>query len=193
VTTTIDDATDAPIATDTAMSHVAGCAIAPATFSLRRILAERLAAEHLEVLRRMHRDERMMATLGGVPTDAETAAYLERNLAHWSEHGFGIWILREPATGELIGRAGLRHLNIEGVAEVELGYAIVPELWGRGLATDAARACVTIGRDWLGLHSVVALALPSHLASQRVLRKAALIPEREVMHAGLPHLLFRTD
>jgi RimJ/RimL family protein N-acetyltransferase len=61
------------------------------------------------------------------------------------------------------------------------------------LATDAARACVTIGRDWLGLHSVVALALPSHLASQRVLRKAALIPEREVMHAGLPHLLFRTD
>jgi ribosomal-protein-alanine N-acetyltransferase len=145
------------------------------------------------VLRRMHRDERLMATLGGVRTDAETQAHLERNLAHWTEHGFGIWILRDPASGELVGQAGLRHLTVEGVVEVELAYAILPELWGRGLGTDAARACVTIGRDWLGLHSVVGLTLPSHVASQRVLRKAALIRDRVVIHAGLRHLLFRTD
>ena len=167
--------------------------LAPSSFSLRRLRAERLTEDHLPDLRRMDRDDRMMALAGGVRTEAETADYLDRNLAHWAEYGFGIWMLREPAAGRIIGRAGLRHLSVEGVDEVELGYALLPEFWGRGLATDAARACVTIGRDWLGLPSLVGLALPANLASHRVLRKAALVPEREVMHAGMPHLLFRTD
>lgn len=175
------------------MHHVAPHQIAPGAFSLRRLRAERLVEAHLPVLRRMDQDERIMAMVGGVRTEAETAAYLERNLAHWTEHGFGIWILRDPATGEVTGRAGLRHVLVEGVDEVELGYALLPEFWGRGLGTDAARACVTIGRDWLGLRSIVALTLPSNNASQCVLRKAALVQEREVMHAGMRHLLFRTD
>jgi len=166
---------------------------APSTFSLPRLFAERLIEAHLPILRKMHGNERLMATLGGVRSEAESAAYLERNLAHWDEHGFGLWILRAAATGEIIGRAGLRHLTLDGMLEVELSYALFPEFWGQGLATDAARACVTIGREWLGLHSVVALTLPSNLASRRVLRKAALVEEREVMHAGVPHLLFRTD
>jgi RimJ/RimL family protein N-acetyltransferase len=167
--------------------------LAPSFFSLRRLRAERLAGEHLPDLRRMDRDDRLMGMLGGVRTGPETAEYLQRNLAHWTEHGFGIWILREPARGRIIGRAGLRHLTVEGADEVELVYVIVPEFWGRGLATDAARACVTIGREWLGLPSLVGLALPENVASQRVLRKAALVMEREVEHAGRRHLLFRTD
>jgi [ribosomal protein S5]-alanine N-acetyltransferase len=92
-----------------------------------------------------------------------------------------------------VGRAGLRHLDVEGVPEVEIACALFPEFWGQGLATDAVRACVTIGRDWLGFPSVVALTLPANLASQRVLRKAALVREREVLHGGVGHLLFRSD
>jgi RimJ/RimL family protein N-acetyltransferase len=167
--------------------------VAPNAFSLRRLLAERLTDAHLLDLRRMDADDRIMAMLGGVRSAAETTAYLERNLMHWAEHGFGIWILREPASGRVVGRAGLRHLTVEGEAEVELAFALFPEFWGRGLATDAARACVTIGLEWLGLPSLVALALPGNLASQRVLRKAALVQEREVVHAGARHLLFRSD
>lgn len=167
--------------------------IAPNAFSLRRLLAERLTEAHLPDLRRMDADDRIMAMLGGVRSEAETAAYLERNLVHWAEHGFGIWILRDPASGQVVGRAGLRHLTVEGATEVQLVYALFPEFWGRGLATDAARACVTIGLEWLSLPSLVALSLPGNLASQRVLRKAALVQEREVVHAGAPHLLFRTD
>ncbi len=173
--------------------HPAGSATAPDAFALRRLQAERLTEKHLPVLLRMHSDERLMGSIGGVRSDDQTADYLDRNLKHWSEHGFGIWILRDPVTHEVMGRAGLRQLTIQGMAEVELAYALFPEFWGLGLATDAARACVTIGRDWLGLHSLVGLVLPANLASQQVLRKAALTPEREVVHGGQPHLLFRTD
>jgi ribosomal-protein-alanine N-acetyltransferase len=167
-------------------------ATAQNAFSLRRLLAERLSVSHLPDLRRMHRNARMMAMLGGVRSDAETDAYLERNLAHWVDHGFGIWILRDRAD-QVVGRAGLRHVAVEGEPEVEISYALFPEFWGRGLATEAARACVTIGREWLGFPSLVALTLPANLASQHVLRKAALVRECLVTHAGAPHLLFRTD
>jgi RimJ/RimL family protein N-acetyltransferase len=134
-----------------------------------------------------------MAAMGGVRTPAATDAYLERNLEHWVEYGFGIWMLREPDSGALVGRAGLRHIRVEQSDEVELAYALLPQWWGRGLATTAARACVTIGREWIGLPSVVALVLPENARSRRVLTKAALVPEREVIHQSRPHLLYRTD
>lgn len=158
---------------------------APNSFRLRRIKAEQLTGSHLPDLRRMDQAE-------GLP-DAETLAWLERNLAHWAEHGFGIWILRDPAGGRVLGRAGLRHVEVEHVGEVEVAFKLAPEFRGRGLATDAARACVTIGRDWLGLPSMIGLTPPGDHASQRVLMKAALIYRKPVIHRQEAHLLFRTD
>ena len=101
-------------------------------------------------------------------------------------------MLRHRATAALIGRAVLRHLEVEGVDEVEVGYGFFPEYWGRGLATEIARACVRTGRDVLGLRSVVTITLPTNLASRRVMQKAGLVYERDITHAGLHHLLFRT-
>jgi [ribosomal protein S5]-alanine N-acetyltransferase len=166
---------------------------APTTFVLRRVFAERLTDAHLPILRRMHANARMMAHLGGVRSDTQTKEYLERNLDHWERHGVGIWVLRDPTTGQVMGRAGLRHLEVESVPEIELAYALLPEFWGIGLGTDVARACVTIAREWLGLPSIVGLTTPANVASQRVLLKSAFVLEREVLHEGTPHLLFRTD
>lgn len=162
------------------------------SFTTDRLLAERLTAEHLPHLRLMDRNEPFMAKLGGVRDEAGTIRYLEANLAHWAEYGFGLWMLRERESGTLIGRAVLRHLDIEGTDEVETGYGFLPPYWGRGLATEAARACVQIGRNRLGLRSIIAITLPSNTASQRVLVKAGLAYEREVIHSGLPHALYRS-
>ena len=142
----------------------------------------------------MHADERLMAPIGGVRerrADGRLPRAEPQSTGRSTGSGSGSCATRD--TSEVIGRAGLRHLTIEGMAEVELAYALFPEFWGRGLATDAARACVTIGRDWLGLHSVVGLVLPANAPSQRVLRKAALRPSGRCCTAGQPHLLFRTD
>jgi [ribosomal protein S5]-alanine N-acetyltransferase len=162
------------------------------SFSTARLLAERLTAEHWLDLRRMDQNEQFMALLGGVRDEAGTALYLEQNLKHWADHGFGIWILRDAATAAVIGRAILRHLELEGVDELEVGYGLMPEYWGRGLATEIARACVRIGRDQLGLRSLVAITRPINIASQRVMLKAGLVYERDIVHATIPHLLFRT-
>ena len=163
------------------------------SFSTPRLLAERLIAAHLPDLRRMDGNEAFMANLGGMRDEAGTVTYLERNLAHWESHGFGLWMLRDRETDAIIGRAVLRHLEIEGVDEVETGYGLLPQYWGRGLATEIARACVQVGRSRLGLGSIVAITLPVNAASQRVLRKAGMVYERKIIHEGLSHLLFRTE
>jgi ribosomal-protein-alanine N-acetyltransferase len=161
-------------------------------FSTPRMRAERLRPEHYADLRRMDTDERMMAYLGGIRDDAASSDYLARNLAHWEEHGFGIWMLRDNETRTMSGRAVLRHLEIDGVDEVEVGYGFLPQFWGRGLATEIARECVRIGLDTLHLASLVAVTLTTNHGSQRVLAKAGLKYQRNIVHAGLPHALFRT-
>src|SRR5262245_9810987 len=131
------------------------------SFSTPRLLAERLTPAHLPDVLRMDQNEAFMAHLGGVRDEAATRTYLERNLAHWTTYGFGLWMLRELEEGTVIGRSVVRHLEVEGADEVEVGYGFYPEFWGRGLATEVARACVRIGLAQLGLSSVVAVTLPT--------------------------------
>jgi RimJ/RimL family protein N-acetyltransferase len=166
---------------------------APATFMLPRFVAERLQEAHLRVLRAIDADERVGHMLGERRTQADTATVLAQELAHWSRHGFGLWVLRDPLSGEPIGRAGLQHVAVEGADEIALAVALLPRCWGHGIGTEAARALVTIGRDWVGLRSVVALVPHANRAARCVAVKAAMVLEREVEHAGRRCLLYRTD
>ena len=164
----------------------------PDSFSTARLFAERLTLGHLPELRRMFADPVVMAHLGGVRDEQHTAAYLERNLRHWADYGFGLWILNELGGTDPIGRAVLRHLHVDGVDEIEVGYAFYPEFWGRGLATEVTTACLGFGFRELGLTTIVAVTSPGNVASQHVLTKAGLVYEREFGHEGAVWSLFRT-
>jgi RimJ/RimL family protein N-acetyltransferase len=73
---------------------------------------------------------------------------------------------------------------------VEVGWALVPELWGRGYATELGAAAVDVAFG-LGVTEVVAFTLPHNAASRRVMEKLGLSYEREVVWADLPHVLYR--
>lgn len=150
-----------------------------------------LVEADLGELCRMHADVRVMATLGGVRSEERTREFLRTNLAHWDEHGFGLWMFREAATGAFVGRAGLRHVRIAGREEVELAYALMPEFWGRGLATELARGLVRIAFEELALAELVAFTITTNQASRRVMEKVGFAFERELVHAGVPHVLYR--
>lgn len=159
--------------------------------STRRLIATRLAAEDVDLLCAMHRDPAVMATLGGVRTDERTRAYVAENLAHWTEHGFGLWMFRERASGAFVGRGGLRHVVLEGESEVEVAYALVRDAWGKGFATEIATASLDVGFRQLALRDVVAFTLPDNHASRRVMEKVGLRYERDIVHHGLKHVLYR--
>jgi RimJ/RimL family protein N-acetyltransferase len=139
----------------------------------------------------MHADAEQMEYLGGVRDEAQTRAYLDRNLAHWADHGFGLWMVRDRATNDVVGRALVRRLRLDGVDEVEIGYSLRPDCWGRGLGTEIAQACVRYAFDVLRLPSVVALTDPRNARSARVLEKVGMVFEREVRHEGAAHALYR--
>ncbi|HET9676028.1 MAG TPA: GNAT family N-acetyltransferase [Solirubrobacterales bacterium] len=115
---------------------------------------------------------------------------IEGDCNHWEDHGFGPWALVEKESGAFAGRGGLAWTSVEGVTEIELPWSIEPRLHGSGLATEAATAACEWARE-LGFEQVVALILPANAASQRVAEKAGFSREAEVVHAGLPHWLWR--
>lgn len=164
----------------------------PLTFETERLRAERLLPEHVAEIHRMHQDSRGMAMLGGIRDESQTAEYMEKNLRHWDEYGFGTWILRDRQDDSVAGRAVLRHLTIDDIDEIEVGYGFHPHQWGRGLAQEITLACLGHARNQLGALSVVALTHPRHERSQNVLIKAGMIFDRELEEEGKTLALFRT-
>ena len=161
------------------------------TFSTDRLLAERIAKEHFGELSRMWQDPRVMEALGGVRSEQEALAQLGMALAHWERYGFGIWILREKTTGDLVGHAGFRYCELDGWPELDLGYSLRAEFWGKGLATEIAKAVVAVGFERLGSEHITAICLPTNLASRRVLEKVGFQYERDTIFRNLPHVLYR--
>jgi RimJ/RimL family protein N-acetyltransferase len=151
------------------------------TFATPRLTARKLAREDLPELVQLHLDGEVSRFLGGVRTPSVTAAYLETNLRHWVDHGIGLWTLR-TGDGTFIGRAGLRHVELEGVAELELAYTLVRSAWGHGLATEIARALVEIWERRYAGPSLVGIVMKGNLASERVLLKSGFSPERDAVY-----------
>lgn len=163
-----------------------------ATFETKRLRAARTGPDDFDDLLRMHTDPAVMATLGGkVWTREETQAFLDRVLHHWDRYGYGVWTLRDKDGGAFVGRAGLNRKLIEGAEETELLYACMPDYWARGLTTEAAEGVVRIAFDRLMMPNLVAFTLHGNTGSRRVMEKAGFGYERDFIHAGLPHVLYR--
>jgi [ribosomal protein S5]-alanine N-acetyltransferase len=156
-----------------------------------RLVGERLREEDFERLRALDTDPDVMATLGGIRSESETWKTLRNGLEHWERNGFGPWLFVHLASGEQVGGAALRRVQIEGDDEVEVGYRVASAWWGRGVATEMARALVAVARDPLGLEEIVAFTLPYNVASRRVMEKAGFRYERDIEWAALPHVLYR--
>jgi [ribosomal protein S5]-alanine N-acetyltransferase len=159
-----------------------------------RLICERLVAAHAPELTVLLGDPRVARTMfadGRPLTGAEIAEGFPAKVAHWEEHGFGAWLVRDRRSLAMVGRGGLQHTWVAGADEVEVGWAIVPDRWGQGLATELAQASVRAGFDVVGLEQIVAFTLPDNLASRRVMEKSGFAYERDIVHAGLPHVLYR--
>jgi [ribosomal protein S5]-alanine N-acetyltransferase len=159
--------------------------------STPRLFLRRMTVLAFEDLTRMHLDPRVMDTLGGIRSPEVTHDWLARQLTHWQQYGFGLWLAYDRATGRFAGRGGLHHVEIDGRDEIEVGYALLPDSWGRGLATELARESIRVAFDVLYLPEIVCFTLTTNGASQRVMQKAGFRYERDLLYKDLPHVLYR--
>jgi RimJ/RimL family protein N-acetyltransferase len=116
--------------------------------------------------------------------------WISRNVARYAKDGFGLWAAVLKASGELIGDCGLTVQNVDGVDEVEIGYHARRDLWGQGLASEAAQACRDYGFARLRVDQLISIIRPENLASRRVAEKNGMRVVKEVMRVGLPHLIY---
>jgi RimJ/RimL family protein N-acetyltransferase len=110
-----------------------------------------------------------MASFGVPPFDrARMGRWVNGNLAHQEEHGYGTFAVVHQLDQLLIGDCGLEHMEVDGRNEVEIGYDLRSDYWGRGLATEAATAVREFAFRHLGLDRVISLIRPENGASRRV-------------------------
>ena len=129
-----------------------------------------------EVMRYIH--------LPGAERPADTVARLR---GHWARHGFGHWAVEERATGGLIGRLGLlRHPDWPDPENVEIGWILAREAWGRGLATEAGSAALRHGFETVGAPRIISITDPENRRSRRVMEKLGLAEAGTTEWRGLP-------
>lgn len=156
-----------------------------------RLVAEPISDAHQADMERLLGDPRVGATMGGVLTPARVAALTTHLAVSFERHGYGFWVWRERATGEIVARGGIQNTHVGDRDEVEVGWAVMADRWGEGFATELAGASVRAGFDDFGLESIVAFTLADNRASQRVMDKLGMTYERDIVHADLPHVLYR--
>ena len=109
--------------------------------------------------------------------------FIDRQLAHWEEHGYGWWAVVPFGSQELIGWNGLQYLPETG--ETEVGFLLSRAFWNRGLATEGAKASLDFGFDRFGLKKIIGLVHPENFASQRVLVKIGMSFLDQVQYFGM--------
>jgi RimJ/RimL family protein N-acetyltransferase len=93
-------------------------------------------------------------------------------LSGWKQHSFGRWAVVNKADKKLMGWCGLAFLD--NTEEIEIGYGIAKEYWGRGFTTEAAAASIRYGFEEMKLNRIVAVAMPENIASLRVMEKIGM-------------------
>jgi RimJ/RimL family protein N-acetyltransferase len=167
-------------------------AVAPDDLRLRteRLILRPLVPDDLDAMAALLGD-RDALTLWGEPLDREGArSWIERNVARYERDGFGRCAVVLAATGELVGDAGLITTEVEGRAEIELGWIVGAGWQGRGFATEAGAAWRDHAFDVVGLDRIVSMISERNVASRRVAEKLGFSVERPAVWGGSPMLMY---
>jgi len=139
-----------------------------------RLQLRRFVPGDLPLLTALNADPQVMRWLGGVMNAEQTAAMLQaRILGYYAENpGLGIWATLRRDSGECIGFHLLNH--IQGETQIQVGYRLFPQHWGKGYATEMTVALLDYAFRGLRLPTVAAITALDNRASQNVLLKAGL-------------------
>ena len=113
---------------------------------------------------------------------------------HWLVTGYGAWAIVEKSSGRFIGDVGFTNRKRDwgpGLAGVpEMGWALVPSAFGKGYATEAARAALAWARGHFGPARVFAITAPENAASIHVAEKCGFAEFKRGESSGRPRIFF---
>jgi RimJ/RimL family protein N-acetyltransferase len=172
------------------------------TIRTERPLLRRWRETDLLPFQRINADPRVIEFMPEPLSPEASDALIVRFEEHFQRHGFGLFAVELPGDVTFAGFIGLSVPAFEApsMPAVEVGWRLAYKCWGRGLATEGARAVVRYGFETLGLDSVVSFTVPANLRSRRVMEKLGMThdPQDDFDHPRLPeghalrrHVLYR--
>lgn len=129
---------------------------------------------------------------GKIRTREQTERSMNRFIDYGKEHGFSICAVVDKKSQRLLGHCGLITILKEPLT-IEVAYAFGKAYWGKGIATEAARACLRYGFETAKLDRIVAVAYPDNKPSQRVMQKIGMQYQGETDEFHNFHLVLYTQ
>lgn len=156
------------------------------------IITERLIIRHWkdddsEPFIEMNSDPQVMKYFPDIMSKEQTFQFVSRITQHFEEHGYGLFAVQEKACGEFIGFIGFSHPRFESYFTpcVEIGWRLCAKYWGKGLATEGARACLEYGFTTLNFDKVYSFTAVPNIPSVNVMKKIGLKHIGEFNHPML--------
>ncbi len=167
-----------------------------------RLLLRRWTEEDREPFYRLNSDPLVMEFMPACLTRPESDQLVDRIIEHFHKHDFGLYAAELRENQSFIGYVGLSVPSFEASFTpcVEIGWRLSADHWGRGLATEGARAVVKHAFGELGLDEIVSLTVPENVRSRRVMEKIGMThaASEDFDHPNLPeghplrrHVLYR--
>lgn len=156
-----------------------------------RLILRPFTIDDIDAAYKMNLDEEVSRWTGdgGVVGKEEIRRRIQEDvLGDYAKYGYGRMAVVLKETEEFIGFCGLKYL--EDYEEVDLGYRLMSQYWGRGYATEACQVCLDYGFGQLGLYKIIAMVLPQNKASIRVLDKLGFQFQRDIVEGEDMALLY---
>ncbi len=168
-----------------------------------RVFLRKWREEDLEPLAKLNADRKVMEFFPATLDCEQSRAMMSRFALQIDQQGWGIWALDVPGVTGFAGFVGL-NVPVDDLPFspcVEIVWRLDADYWGKGFATEAARAIVEFGFASLGLAEIVAFTTTNNFRSQRVMQKLGMIrdskgfdhPALPQGHPLRPHVLYRID
>ncbi len=140
-----------------------------------RLRLEPIDEQHFDGLHAMNRQIEVMRFISG---EAETPERTREMIAvvktRWAQYGFSWWAFIERETNLLVGAGCIQYLGRDPANPLEIGWRLTSQRWGRGLASEAARAMAAFAFNTLNVPTLTAVCVPENGASQRVMERLGL-------------------
>lgn len=169
-----------------------------------RLILRQWREEDLEPFAKMNADPKVREYFATLLTKEESDASVKIAADHIARLGWGFWAASLKETGEFIGFIGIEDVYFKAPftikPAVEIGWRLATPYWGKGYATEGAKASLRYGFEVLNLEEIVAFTVPGNSRSQNVMKKIGMHrdPKDDFDHPKVPighpmkrHVLYR--
>ena len=169
-----------------------------------RLLLRRWIPTDVEPYAALNADPEVREHFPNTLTRGESEAEIARFEARFDERGYGLWAVEVPGVASCIGYVGLDLATFDApfTPAVEVGWRLARDHWGKGYASEGARAALRFGFDTVGLDEIVSFTTTGNVRSRSVMERIGMTrdpafdfehPNVAVGHRVRPHVLYRVS